>query len=170
MKQQMLCFLLIAVLVAAAHGHTEMMTPDDMVRSMMAQQGVSSAEQLDCSKITQPEMEALGDAVMERMAGDHELHEQMDAMMGGEGSMSLRQMHTTLGSNWLGCTGEGMMGSMGSGMMMPMMMRMMGNAYPAYYNGFDTVLVLGVIGWVLFLGTGVYFVFLRKENKRRKRR
>jgi len=141
--------------LALAHADEATRSVDEVVAEILSKQNVATISQLDCTKIFDAEFEELGDAVMERMAGSHELHEQMDAMMGGEGSKSLRQMHIAMGENWLGCrTGadfQGMMsGGMMSGGMMPMMMRMMGNYYPAYFAGYNTLLTFGIVGWVLF--------------------
>ena len=118
----------------------------------MLKQGVSDVKQIDCKKISDSEFEQLGDAVMERMAGSHEFHEQMDEMMGGEGSASLQSMHIFMGANWLGC-GDG--STTGRGMMMPMMMRMMGNYYPAYYTGYSSLLNWTFAGWFLAVVFGI---------------
>ncbi len=155
--------LSVAASVAAAH--EEMQTPEEMMNVIMARQGVVSISQVNCGSVLEVDFEMLGDAVMGRMAGSHEPHEQMDSMMGGEGSVSLRQMHIAMGQNWLGCS----QGTMGSEMMnvnmMPVMMRMMGNYYPAYYSGYDLILAAGAAGWILF-GVTLYF-YLRKKTRRR---
>ena len=132
----------------------------------MAEKNVTSIDEIDCNKISDADFEELGDALMEKMAGSHELHEQMDVMMGGEGSESLRQMHITMGRNWLEC--DGMTGSM----MMPMMMRMMGNSYPAYYTSYNTLLGFTIVGWGLSAMLIILLVFVVtgriKVQKRRK--
>jgi len=79
----------------------------------------------------------------------------MDIMMGGEGSQSLAQMHIAMGENWIECSKgsadfQGMMSSGGMMGMMPMMMNMMGYYYPAYFANYNTMLVIGTIGWILF--------------------
>lgn len=153
---------------ALAHEMELIQPPEDVVNSILAKQGISDVKQVDCSKVSDKDFEELGEAVMERMAGSHELHEQMDVMMGGEGSASLQQMHIAMGQNWLGCQslqGAGMMGMMNANMM-PMMMRMMGNYYPAYYSGYDVALILGIAGWILFFLTLTYLYFTRKSHKR----
>jgi len=77
--------------------------------------GVQSAKNLDCKKLTAREFETIGDAVMEDIhPGD--AHEQMDEMMGGEGSDSLEAMHVQMGKNYLGCNSSGNF-SFGQGMM-----------------------------------------------------
>lgn len=158
--------MVLLLLTPTAFTHEETSTPEEVMKTVMARQNVTDIRQIDCTKISEDDFEFLGDAVMERMTGSHELHEQMDAMMGGEGSASLRQMHITMGSNWLGCH-EGMdMSSMMSRGMMPMMMRMMGTYYPAYYSGFDAVLLLAIAGWILFIATLVYLLTRRKKHKR----
>lgn len=165
MSRKFSLLVVVLLLSSLAFAHEEFRTPDEMVNIILSRQGVADAKQLDCSKISHKDFELLGDAIMDRMVGDHELHEQMDDMMGGEGSASLRSMHIVMGKNWLGCSTVLMSGMMNTNMM-PMMMRMMGNYYPAYYNSSDALLFFAVVGWVLF---GVSFIyFYARGHKRRK--
>jgi len=141
-------------------------TVDEAMQQIMSSQNVSNANQVDCSKVTDSQFENLGDAVMERMIGNHQLHEQMDAIMGGEGSQSLTNMHIYMGRNWLGCTanfqgriGPEMMGGFGgmmggasfNGYMGNMMMNMMGYYYPAYYSTYNNLFMWTIVGWVFFV-------------------
>ncbi len=151
---------LLFVSVVLSHGHESTRTLDQIVANMLTGQGVSSINQIDCSKVSVLDFEDLGNTIMERMVGNHELHEQMDEMMGGEGSESLRQMHIVMGKNWVGCGNDSAM------MNNNMMLMMMGNYYPGYYTSYNTVLIFGVIGWILFLASIVIFVL--KPKKRRK--
>jgi len=99
---------------------------------------------ISCDKLTDGQLEAMGDYYMEQMHPG-EAHEMMDQMMGGEGSESLRQVHINMAKR-LYCN-EDIGGMMGGGMMNMMMgNNMMGN-YPAYYgyNNFWNVL------WMVFL-------------------
>ncbi len=159
--------VLILASVAFAHMETEK-SLEQVLSYIMSKQDVDSIDRIDCNKVSDAEFEELGDAMMERMAGNHELHEQMDEMMGGEGSESLRQMHIFMGMNWLSCSDSAGMG-MERGMMMPMMMRMMGNTYPAFYSGFDTLLTIAIIGWILLVLAVAYIFYLRSKMKRHKR-
>ncbi|MBI4162406.1 MAG: hypothetical protein HY513_01875 [Candidatus Aenigmarchaeota archaeon] len=166
MKTYAFIIVLLLTSVGFAHGPST----DEMINNMMQAQSVSDLSSLDCSRISVSQMEFLGDAVMERMLGSDELHEQMDAMMGGEGSESLRQIHTAMGLNWLECNSTATNYRMiNSGMMESMMMRMMGNYYPAYYNGFDSVLLLALIGWVLFAVMLIYHFRPIKHHKGHRR-
>jgi len=139
--------------MALAHG--EQTSFDLALSEILIKQNVTKISQIDCARVSDDDFEMMGDAVMEKMIGNHEVHERMDEMMGGEGSQSLRLMHISIGRNWLGC-GSGFQGMMGTNMM-PMMMRMMGSYYPGYYSNYDAVLALAILGWVLF---GVLFVVL----------
>jgi len=155
----------VSVIASLSFAHEEIQSPDEIINSMMSAQGISQIGQLDCTKLTDEQFEILGDAIMEKMSGSHELHEQMGTMMGGEGSASLQSMHIALGGNWLGCTSGmagGMMGTSAANMM-PMMMRMMGNYYPAYYNSFDTILIVAIVGWIMFAAVLTYFYSKRKK-------
>lgn len=152
------------LLSSIVFAHEEIRTPDEIASEILAKQNITDVNKIDCSKVSNEDFELLGDAVMERMAGDHELHEQMDTMMGGEGSVSLAQMHIAMGSNWLGCN-KGMAGMMNVNTM-PMMMRMMGSYYPAYYTGYDSILLAAIMGWVLFGATLAYSFSKVKKRKR----
>lgn len=77
---------------------------------------------ISCDKLSEEQLEAIGDYLMEQMHSG-EQHELMDNMMGGEGSESLKQVHINL-ARMMYCGGGGMMGSGGmiqSGGMMNMM-------------------------------------------------
>ncbi|MBI2547300.1 MAG: hypothetical protein HYW23_02530 [Candidatus Aenigmarchaeota archaeon] len=149
----------ILVLASSAYAHMGVSSVEDVMNSMMSLQNVNNTAQLDCNKIPDSEFTELGDAVMGRMVGNTELHEQMDNMMGGEGSASLNQMHLIMGRNWMGCNSTNFQGMMGT-YMMPGMMRVMGNYYPGYYNSYSTALIFAVIGWILFLFTLVILILV----------
>lgn len=92
-----------------------------VLQEVLAKQNVDVIQNLDCAKVSDEDLEHLGDAFMEEQHPG-EAHEAMDRMMGGEGSETLRQMHINMGSAYLGCRGNyghgmmgGMMGMMGFG-------------------------------------------------------
>ncbi|MBI4173774.1 MAG: hypothetical protein HY519_03585 [Candidatus Aenigmarchaeota archaeon] len=154
--------LLVAATVASAEMEAMLPDPADVMNSLAAEQRVSDASMVDCAKVADSEFQLLGDAVMQKMVGDLELHGQMDAVMGGEGSASLMRVHTAMGRNWLGCASDAATGYS----MMPMMRMMMGSYYPAYYNGYDALLLAAALGWILFFGLLYYHI--RKPPKRRR--
>ena len=89
---------------------------------------------ISCNKLTNEQLEEIGDYYMEQMHPG-ESHELMDNMMGGEGSESLKQVHINMAKR-LYCKenvyiGYGMMGSGGR---MNMMSRGMMGSYPASYD------------------------------------
>ncbi len=90
-------------LVLAHAGHNE--------SGMEQAEAIINAE-IPCESLSEEQLEYLGDYYMEQMHPGEE-HDRMDAMMGGEGSDSLRAMHIMMARK-LYC-GEGEM--MGSGMM-----------------------------------------------------
>lgn len=78
---------------------------DEAVAEILEFQGVGSVDEVDCENITDSQFERLGDAWMETIHPG-EAHERMDAMMGGEGSATLREAHINMGTRYLGCPGN----------------------------------------------------------------
>ena len=119
--------LLLSVSLVSAHEHNFAET------KQLIDSGIS------CDKLTDEQLEAIGEYYMEQMHPG-EQHELMDKMMGGDGSDTLKQMHIQMAKR-LYCNED-------VGGMMNMMMgnNMMGN-YPTYYgyNNFWNIL------WLIFL-------------------
>ncbi|RJR15033.1 hypothetical protein C4579_03120 [Candidatus Microgenomates bacterium] len=112
-----------------ATSETEHANLDEVLADLLAKYNVTSVQDLDCNELTDDDFESVGEGWMSLMHPETEVHERMDAMMGGEGSQSLRQAHIQMGSNYLGCSPAGYrngMGMMGGGMMTGN--GMMGNA------------------------------------------
>lgn len=155
---------------------------ETVLQSILNQQKVSTIQQLDLSKISDETWEKLGDAVMEQ-AHPGQAHEAMDQMMGGEGSVSLRQMHINMGKAYLGygngygMMGGGFMGMMGgSGMMGFGANQGFQGQYPGYgfggmmgYNNFPSgnnlLMSIVLIALIVFLISGTYY-FLRQSYRK----
>lgn len=135
-------------------------------------------QKIACSELSSDELELIGDYYMEQMHPG-ELHEIMDARMGGEGSETLRQVHINIArmfycgdanaipmnmmSMMMGRGGYGMMGMM------------QGTGYPsAYYR--ESSYGSWIFSWILLLLFIVIIilliVFLMRNfgNKRHGRR
>ena len=132
-----------------------------------------------CSKLTEEQLERLGDYYMEQMHPG-EAHEAMDEMMGGEGSESLRQVHIAMAkriycNDVSGTVQYGMMGMMGMGRWGMTGGNMMG--YGLGSGGFGSGMMGGALGytainslfWILSLALIAAIVFLIvKSNKNPK--
>ncbi len=104
----------------------------EILQNILNKQGIAQLQNIECDKVSESDLEQLGDAWMETIHPG-KAHEMMDRMLGGEGSVSLRQAHIQMGRNYLGCNrlinGWSMMGG-GWGMLGGSMMAgggMMGN-------------------------------------------
>ena len=116
---------------------------------------------ISCDKLTDEQLEAMGDYYMEQMHPG-EAHEMMDQMMGGEGSDSLKQMHIQMAKRLYCNEGDGeMMDMMGEGMMnmmggqtpqTNMIQGMMGNSgYFGYWNFLNVLYVILLIGLIILV-------------------
>ncbi|KKQ27233.1 MAG: hypothetical protein US42_C0012G0004 [Candidatus Magasanikbacteria bacterium GW2011_GWC2_37_14] len=130
-------------------------------------------QKISCAELSQDQLEKIGDYVMEQMAPGA-AHTQMEQMMGGEGTESLRQAHIFMARRWycgdaagFGMMGmmtggypgtwnqagvrQGMMGTVGSGF------GMMNNwNYGVGLNGWQAILY--ILGIVFFVGGIASFI------------
>jgi hypothetical protein len=134
----------------------------------MKQQNVTSLSLINCSKVSDEDFEMLGDSIMEKMIGNRELHEQMDAMIGSKSSESLKEMHIATGKNWLGCGNE--FKGMSRSMMSNMMNMMAYHFSPIYYSSLNYIFVMLVLGWILFFISITILVILYLIGKINKRK
>ncbi len=145
-----------------------------------AAEDVSEGRQLveskaDCSQLSDGQLEAIGEYFMERMHPGA-AHERMDAMMGGEGSASLRNAHiqmaqvmycgrTDVPLTYGGMMGMGMMGygTTGSGYGYGMMGNY-DNRSVYGWNVFEILLLVLLVGLIVL----VYLSIWNKTAKNRK--
>lgn len=90
---------------------------NDATSRIMADQSVSQVSSIDCDKVSDEQFKELGEAFMSLRHPEEEEHEAMDAMMGGDGSETLRLMHVNMGKASIGCGEFGGFGMMGGNMM-----------------------------------------------------
>ena len=120
---------------------------------------------ISCDKLTDEQLEDIGDYYMEQMHPG-EAHELMDNMMGGEGSESLRQVHINMAKR-LYCNEDvdGIIGMMGSNMVGSGMMGNFGYGF-GYWNFTNILYIILLIGLIIL----VYLWILRLlKNKRSKK-
>lgn len=136
---------------------------------------------INCEKLTDEQLEAIGDYYMEQMHPG-ESHEIMDRMMGGEGSESLKQVHINMARR-LYCNDNismnngmgGYWGMMGGGMMGMMARRGIDNigSSPNYYaSPYDSFrissILLDILLIFLIVAVIIWLVKLLKEKGGRK--
>ncbi|MHB1483336.1 MAG: SHOCT domain-containing protein [Saccharofermentanales bacterium] len=161
-----LTIMLVSILTMAAGVSAEEMAPqsiDAVLTEIKADQGVQDNEKIDIEKVSQDQLEELGDSVMEAIIGNTAMHEQMDNRIGGDGSAALTAFHIKLGYNYLAGYPIGMRSLMSSGMMRPNgvvrnnggFRGMMGNNFWGN-NG-----MMGNYGWIgLLVGSILLIMFI----------
>lgn len=93
-----------------------------VLQEIREQQRLGPEDAINPRKVSDEDLEEVGEAVMSIMHPDPQQHQIMDDMMGGEGSRRLARIHRRMGYNYLAGRGYGMMGgmmgrTMGRGMM-----------------------------------------------------
>ena len=117
------------------------------------------ADKVSCQQLSDGQLEKIGDYVMEQMAPGA-AHGQMEQMMGGEGTESLRQAHIFLARRWYcgDVAGYSMMGMMMGGFG-PSMMGPGGNLNgPGFSRGFSNGM-MGSFGGYNNYGGGWVMIF-----------
>ena len=110
---------------------------------------------ISCDKLSDEQLEAIGDYYMEQMHPG-EAHETMDEMMGGEDSESLKQVHINMAKRLYcnedvgGMMGGGMMNMMGNNMMGSGMMGNWGYGF-GYWNFFNILYAVLFIGLIVLV-------------------
>lgn len=105
---------------------------------------------ISCGQLSEAQLEAVGEYYMEQMHPG-ELHERMDAMMGGEGSEQLKQIHINLARSFYcgehGAMPRNMMNTMmGRGGLSMMNYGMKGyGSYGSFLNVLYFILLIGLI-------------------------
>jgi uncharacterized membrane protein len=128
---------------------------ETVLQEIREKYGISPNEKINPRKLSDAELEEVGEAVMSIMHPDPRQHEIMDDMMGGEGSESLASMHRMMGYRYLkgdsySMMGGGMMNMMGGGMMGYGMMGRGAMFFP--FGGLIMwVLIVAVVGVVVYL-------------------
>lgn len=117
------CILLLSIASLYAEVGGYMQSAQLIIQKIMDNQGVSTIKQIDPDKVSDAQLERLGDAVMGILIPDEQQHAWMDQMMGGEGSVQLAAKHKWIAYSYL--KNDGNLTSigwgseiMGSGMMM----------------------------------------------------
>jgi len=121
---------------------------------------------ISCSELSEDQLEVLGDYYMEQMHPG-ELHEKMDNIMGGEGSLALRNVHINMGKSFYCGDQNAMSPSMVNMMMGRTNMQnygMMGN-YSSFFGFYGNIFIM--LFWILIIILIMWIIIkLSKNNKK----
>ena len=96
-----LILVMASITAAYADSTSTIKSIDAVVSDIRAELALKATDPINPDKVSNDLLEQLGDSVMEAMIGNHDLHEQMDARMGGDGSATLTSMHIRMGYEYL---------------------------------------------------------------------
>lgn len=74
---------------------------ETIMTEIRTEQGITSTDPIDISKVTSARLEELGDSVMEKVIGNTATHDRIDITLGGDGSKSLTAVHVKVGYDYL---------------------------------------------------------------------
>lgn len=99
----MMMFVLLMAPISAVYADnaSDIISIDAVISDIRAELNIKATDPINPDKVSDDLLEQLGDSVMEEMIGNHDLHEQMDARMGGDGSATLISMHIRMGYEYL---------------------------------------------------------------------
>ena len=146
----------------SGEGHEEHESLEDVLGALLVKYNTETIQGLSCDELSDEDFERLGDGVMED-AHPGGVHERMDAMMGGEGSESLEEMHIQMGKSYLGCVSSYLGSEIGGGGRGSMMGW---GGYGSFGSTFGLYHMFGVGLWILtavFLVSGIRY-FLKKSK------
>lgn len=156
-----LVLILLFGLFSNSYAEEEHKDKASILSKIQEEQGVDSIEKIDPEEVSLAMLEELGDAVMEDIIGNTDMHEHMDENLGGEGSEALAAIHQNIGYQYLLGNPNPLADIMGPGMM---------NFYNGNYNwkgGMDGMMrypgYYGMMGYYGFLGPlmgGIFFIII----------
>jgi uncharacterized membrane protein len=166
----------------AEHGRSV----EDILAEIREKLDLGPNDRIDPDRVSDEDLEELGEAAMVIMHPDEREHELMDRMMGGEGSKNLEYMHRLMGYRYLsggfrgtGFSGIGMSGGARGMMNGPSMMgwgmhgRGRGGAYRAFpgsmMGGFSPFYFGRIAMWILLavIIAIVVWLVVRTSTQRR---
>ena len=179
-----LVFIIIIIILNLISIYSEEMnirSIDNILSDIRGEQGLKDVDKINPDKVNSQLLEKLGDAVMEEMTGNHDRHEQIDQMMGGEGSANLTAMYQRIGYNYLAGNINGYQDMMKySGMMNEYPAKTSNNfkgEFPMMWNRYEMMNGFGWIGYLIEIiilimtGIAIFFVVklvLKKNNNSQK--
>jgi len=172
-------FFCILSLIVINSQSMDIRSVDTILSEIRKEQGLKGNEKINPDKVSEQKLEELGDSLMEIMIGNHEEHERMDNMMGGDGSKSLNAMHSSIAYRYLSGIPVGMMGGMMgyNGMMNGFPLNnnlnykggtsMMSNDYGMMGWGFGNWVMIFIIIVFIFIliAIGVLIFYAIKKNQ-----
>ena len=182
MKKMIFIFIIIVLYLLLIYSEEmNIRSIDNILSDIHKEQGVKDIDKINPDKVNPQLLEELGDAVMEKMIGNHDRHEQMDQMMGGEGSTNLTAMHQRIGYNYLKGNIYSYQDMMKySGMMNEYPAKTSNNfkeGFPMMWNKYEMMNGFGWLGYLIgiiiliIIGIAIFFVIklvLKKNNNSQK--
>jgi putative membrane protein len=106
--------LLLATSVSSAKNGDDM-TVGSVLKEIRSAQGIGTDDEIDCDKVTDPQLDKLGAALMQVAHPNSRERSRYERMMGGKDSPLLTSMYRMMGARYLDCYEGGAYGQGGMG-------------------------------------------------------